>query len=276
MFHQEVQMTDAIIAVVLMEVSLQDDASLLSLNFDLNSDFPENSRDWQDTLNQIVLEKLDLVHLLELDENVDHENCLTRQNANVASFLNEFKFSTDRKVLARNVEKDREFNIPENSAENKNASQKVKNVLLKECNEGDIGSGTEKTDKEIIEHPLQRSLENHEQKHVSVRIQPNKRKRRRSITLNDRDDSRYPTSTLTEDLPVTKEPNDAKISKNDHNAAPIASTSKHKSKMEAFRFKPRVEPTENKHVGNGMDINQMLNLIPSVADDFDIENYLDS
>lgn len=65
MCHQEVQVLDAVTAVILIEASFQGEASLLALDFNLSADFPDDPRDSQDLWNQAVLEKLDLLHLLD-------------------------------------------------------------------------------------------------------------------------------------------------------------------------------------------------------------------
>lgn len=67
MFHQEVQLMDAIVAVVLMEASLQGDASLLAMDFDVTATFPDDPTNSHNELTRIILDKLQLTELLEYD-----------------------------------------------------------------------------------------------------------------------------------------------------------------------------------------------------------------
>lgn len=64
-------MLDAVMAVLLLEASLQGDSSLLGLEFDLNAQFPSNPQESYEELAHLLLNKLDLAHLLVDDSSND-------------------------------------------------------------------------------------------------------------------------------------------------------------------------------------------------------------
>jgi hypothetical protein len=64
MYHEEVQIVDAVTAVILLETSMETDSSIFDLRFDVRSDFPDDSVDNYRKLAKIVLGRLELDDLL--------------------------------------------------------------------------------------------------------------------------------------------------------------------------------------------------------------------
>lgn len=278
MFHKEVQITDAIIAVILVEASLQEESSLLPLN-DMNADFPESSTIFQNALNFIVLEKLELMHLLngeEVDAG-DGENDLSSKN-------------TSSTLLSSGSEMD----------------------IHTVASDGESSSSTVNLMQQLIESPKVM-----ESSHLPA-ISRNELKKRKSMinfneseAFNCRSDFNINASTddCTEHNSKTKKFNavvntkrkedtqtsNAKLSDvtnnqtdleffevshlnkrnfdddRKHNKHSDSEVPKLKSKLNNFRFKPR-DITTDTSPEKGIDINQMMNMIPSVADeDFNVE-----
>lgn len=274
MFHQEVQVIDAIIAVTLMEASLQGDSTVLSLDFDLNSDFPENPAITQNYLNRIVLEKLDLLHLLEDTEETEGDNGF---KANVKSFQSEFKFTSDRKMLSRSTHEDKSR---ETVIDVSNSSKQQQPSKSSFNDKQDASETNDITNRKSLKEKQKRT------DHVSFATNSlipdlKKRKRKKSDKLRESDDALENFVALDEpkkpdnrsyDLSPVKAQNDSRFLYANVNAESDTGSSTHKRKLEAFRFKPRVDVAETSTLESGLDLKQMLNMIPSVADDFDIND----
>ncbi|XP_044258623.1 DNA helicase MCM9-like [Tribolium madens] len=65
MFHKEVTIVDAVVAVILVEMAMESDFSVFNLSFDTRNNFPLDPEQSYRELVQIVLKKLDLSDLLE-------------------------------------------------------------------------------------------------------------------------------------------------------------------------------------------------------------------
>ncbi|EEZ97925.1 DNA helicase MCM9 [Tribolium castaneum] len=65
MFHKEVEIVDAVLAVILVETAMECDSSVFNLNFDTRRDFPLDPEQNYRELAQIVLQELQLNDLLE-------------------------------------------------------------------------------------------------------------------------------------------------------------------------------------------------------------------
>lgn len=70
MFRETVQVMDAIMALMLTEASMQAESSLFGLDFDLNAPFPQEPMETYKEFEEIVLQKLHLMHLIK-----DENNC---------------------------------------------------------------------------------------------------------------------------------------------------------------------------------------------------------
>ncbi|RZC35570.1 DNA helicase MCM9 [Asbolus verrucosus] len=65
MYHEEVQIVDAVMAVVLVETAMEADSSVFDLRFDIQNDFPESPMGNYQELVGIIFKKLQLPDLLE-------------------------------------------------------------------------------------------------------------------------------------------------------------------------------------------------------------------
>lgn len=195
MFHKEVHIIDAIVAVILVEASLQGDSSLLSLN-DMNGEFPENPTVFQNILNFIVLEKLDLLRLLETSgvEKTDNQKGNTQQQHLISLNEDEVLQSNERNVET--------------------------NVTYTEEEEEEEGG-----------------------------------KQNETVSL-DKDETTCVKGFFSKE-------------KNDEEDKTIKNV-----ELNRFRFKPRDVAMEYNASEKKLDINEMLNMIPSAATDFDIDDDL--
>lgn len=226
MFHKEVQITDAIIAVILVEASLQGDSSLLALN-DMNGDFPENPSVFQSALNMVVLEKLDLMHLLQIDDEGD------KSLESVSSAL-DGSHSGSEEIGKKIIYSDSETSLEEQQSEVE--SQRKRNNLV-------VSNENRFSDDEDNSQIFK--TQNH-----NTRCSNIKNNSQSSISSDE-------TDTNCEVL--HKNPTDVGQNKQPSNVT---------KKLELFRFKPReVDVSDN----NAVDINQMLNMLPSVAGDFNVD-----
>lgn len=64
MFHQQVEIIDAVIAIALVETAMETDSSVLNLHFNVHSLCPDNPMETYRELVEIVLKKLDLHDML--------------------------------------------------------------------------------------------------------------------------------------------------------------------------------------------------------------------
>lgn len=220
MFHQEVQLVDAVVAVMLIEASLQGDSSLLSLEFNLSANFPDNATVNQYLLARIILEKLNLLHLLEQTE----DNTKNDNN----------HFDSDKKVTRRCDESDgnekqslKSFNVGEGTSGSNNKDEN--------CNSNKVVVKHEKVGLSIS-------------KSHSVKKCTAAGEKESPIWINDEDNDQG------------------------EHCEPIPGTSKQIGKLSQFRFKPPIQGKEDGSGEIGLDINQMLNMIPSVATDFNAED----
>lgn len=226
MFHKEVQITDAIIAVILVEASLQGDSSLLALN-DMNADFPENPTVLQSALSMVVLEKLDLLHLLEINEG------------------------------------------------DKSTIESVSSGL------DDSGrSGGEEIGKEVIYSDSENSSEQ-PQTETESEVQSQKYSKRNNLVIGDENnisdedstgDKKSTSSSSFENIVDDEADTNSQIlpvlHKNPIDDGEKKQSSNVSRKLEIFRFKPREVDVSDDNAG---DINQMLNMLPSVAGDFNVD-----
>lgn len=244
MFHKEVQVTDAIIAVILIEASLQGASSLLELN-DMNADFPENPSIFQSALNMVVLEKLNLMHLFQIDES---------ERSMAPSSVLDYSETDER--------------------------EKQNETIHSDCG----NSSTEmQQDNDDLQNQRDRERKNDEQEIVLNRNfvleKPKNAKPKRSNKSSVQNILQVADVTADEDLSsdisyrglsVLQKSTADEHKKQQKDGV----TSKVKGNLNNFRFKPRDVTVETSSVSNNVvDINRMLNMIPSVAEDFDMEEF---
>lgn len=266
MMHSEVEIIDAITAVILLEVSLERNSSLFCLDFNLNADFPEDPNQQHKEIATIILKKLDLLNLLE-------DSFLTEKN----SHLNQ-SYETSSSSLFMDKHINDESYLDSNPPEVQERCEKSISddcIRKEENNETDVHKcKTKFSFKKRLTHeihaPLQKSA------HVSIssvsdtdnsdQITSDKSSKCKEQMLNNLEDEKQKNSTLG----IIKNK-----SGTDSVDKPIGVGKKGrcgKFNLQQFRFKPREQQKEEDT--DSINDLQMLNLIPSVNDifyDLDIE-----
>lgn len=250
MFHNEVQITDAVVAIILVESSLQGESSLLSLN-DMNSDFPEDPTIFQNALNFIVLDKLGLMCLLDDDEE-QFENKLSQ-------VVND---ETDIHEPSSNKSEEQES--PESVILEEKLQQTTDEVLIDWQKESP--PIIHQTTREVFmdwqkERPSIVRLKLADESEVN-NISSHKIQKQNSPGMFAKSSEDWKDQRETTFAHCSKFSDESEISNDNFDSGGIKFNLK--AKLSDFRFKPRHETTSTEN----NNLNQMLNMIPSVTDVF--------
>nr|CAI5840576.1 unnamed protein product [Callosobruchus analis] len=103
MYHETVEVIDSIYAIVLVDAAMENESSMLSLNVSTNSVFPERPDVQYKTVLTTILEKLQLLEILEIETSKLRENAT---NARIESrFFHKHSSSEEsRKMEVKSVE----------------------------------------------------------------------------------------------------------------------------------------------------------------------------
>lgn len=242
MFRNEVQISDAIVAVLLVDVALQGDSPLLLLN-DLNSDFPEDASVFQNTLNCVVLHRLNLMHLLESEnrqtEKIENSQSLSSHKMSSSSSSKEVSFETTSSISS----------CSESDHEISGTVQHNKNTDISDSSNSD--TSVEENKKERHNCIMD---ESEETTGNSLYVHENFEPTSKRLLFSEAQASME--TDLTEKSPLKTRYN---------------SVSKVKDSLRNFRFKPHTVAANSSSTNQGIDFNHMLNMIPSVAEDFNVD-----
>lgn len=256
--HHEVEIIDAITAVMLLEMSLERSSSLFWLDFNLNANFPENPKQQHEEITEIILRKLNLLDLL-INRNNNTAESTVQMNESCSINAN----SSMSDIHTQN--------------ESKEASSECKNCLEKrfaskhDYNEESI---FRKNSDSIYLSNNQPDTENKtisEDIKIKKRITCNNTFSVKNCALkNTSNNTEIDSGYLSPDISLKENKNTTILDSESCLEIHKESNLKLKPKgrrinLEQFRFKPRDQPQENEK--KPLHDIQLLNLIPSVNDD---------
>ncbi|XP_063908869.1 DNA helicase MCM9-like isoform X2 [Zophobas morio] len=147
MYHEEVEILDAIIAVILVETAMETESSVFNLRFNLKNDFPQDPTSNYREVMEIVLKRLDLHDLLERE--------LDRIN-NGSKRSNKSDPGTGKSNLLSEDVKSKFFRVQKASEEDIKQNGKTYEENAKQVNNKSISAENVKRDQNIelrLEHP---------------------------------------------------------------------------------------------------------------------------
>lgn len=255
MMHQEVEISDAVTAVMLLEMSLERSSSLFCLDFNLNADFPENPNQQHDEITEIILKKLGLYDLIknqnltessvQMDESYgERSTSLMEQDENQAvSNNNENRLEQPVVLIPHNQEE----NLPKNDSDD--------TLFLP------------KTDPVNENNPPMRKNKNRTKDIHMKKWSTHDTNSGKDIPVNASENTEFTPEHVTTDNSLKSHENiasnmDKKVCLNPIKVSNVKSGQK--LDLNQFQFKPREKTNDSKK--KSVDDLQILNLIPSVND----------